>query len=100
MNTYECKIGQKYFLLAFNPGNWTLWDCSVVGNDGVDIKSPFLQVRNVESYKLYSTQGFSFSMCLKFALDAVVEQSFNEEEVQPASNLFTEKRRQGNLHDW
>ena len=39
-------------------------------------------------------------MCLKFALEAVVEQSFNEEEVQPASNLFIEKRRQGNLHDW
>ena len=40
--------------------------------------------------QLYSTWGFSFSMCLKFDLEAVVEQSFNEEEVQPASNLFTE----------
>ena len=50
--------------------------------------------------QLYSTWGFSFSMCLKFALEAAVEQSFNEEEVQPASNLFAEKRRPGYLNDW
>ena len=39
-------------------------------------------------------------MCLKFALEAVGEQSFNEEEVQPASNLFTEERHQGYVRDW